>query len=288
MLKRTFFSPFLLLLLLLCVPACVRRKMYRAELATRSAAEGREKVLKQELADRKAETSTLIDTIGSLNRVVGYQGAQLSHLTAELDERTQQMGKSASKLTSEKIELEKELATAKAGLSQCNDTLHQIQQNRRQYDQLLHDLQSVLATALQEQQSLGVAVTIERDAVMLLLPDKVLFELKGMEISVTAKPVLTTLAVLMTSRPDLNAEIIAYTDNVLPKDKTMRDTWTWSLFRATSVVRTLVQDYNVNANQLTPVGRGEFYPLTSNETPEGRQQNRRTVIVLHPPFPTGK
>jgi chemotaxis protein MotB len=50
-------------------------------------------------------------------------------------------------------------------------------------------------------------------------------------------------------------------------------------------VRLLVRDFNVNANQLTPVGKGEFYPLTSNATAEGRQKNRRTVLVLRPVLP---
>ncbi len=287
MLRKTL-APFLLLLLFLSTPACVRAKLYRAELAARAATEGREKALQREVADRRAETAKLIEEVGQLNRVVGNQEAQLTQVTAKLDQSIQQMGKSAGILTSEKMVLEKELTTAKADLAQCTDTLQAIQEARRQYDMLLQDLQNMLATALQEQGKLGVAVAIDREAVTLLLPDKVLFELKGTEISVTAKPVLTTLAILLTSRPDLDAEVIAYTDNVLPKDRTVRDTWTWSLLRATSVVRTLIQDYNVNANQLTPVGRGEFYPLVSNETPEGRQQNRRTVIVLHPPAPDGK
>ena len=47
----------------------------------------------------------------------------------------------------------------------------------------------------------------------------------------------------------------------------------------------LIRDFNVNANQLTPIGKGEFYPITSNETPDGRQKNRRTVVVLRPVLP---
>ena len=46
-----------------------------------------------------------------------------------------------------------------------------------------------------------------------------------------------------------------------------------------------IRDFNVNANQLTPIGKGEFYPITSNETPDGRQKNRRTVVVLRPVLP---
>ena len=288
MLRKTLAALLLLLLVVLSTPACVRAKFYRAELVARAATEGREKALRQELADRKAETARLTEAVGSLNRTVGNQETQISQINADFVNYQQQMGKSERKLTSEKIDLEKELDTTKANLIQCGDTLHAIQEARRQYDLVLENLQNMLATALRDQENMGVTVAIDQDVVTLLLPDKLLFELKGTEISVTAKSVLTTLAILLTSQPGLDAEIVAYTDNVLPKDKAVRDTWTWSLLRATSVVRTLIQEYNVNANQLTPVGRGEFYPVTSNETPEGRQQNRRTVIVLHPAWPNGK
>ncbi|MEZ4919872.1 MAG: OmpA family protein [Saprospiraceae bacterium] len=81
-------------------------------------------------------------------------------------------------------------------------------------------------------------------------------------------------------RPEINVLIEAHTDNKLPKSKTIEDSWDWSQQRATNILRILVTEYNVNANQLTPVGKGEFYPITSNETAEGRQANRRTTFVL--------
>ncbi len=278
MIKRIFVALFLPLLSL---HACVRPKLYRAELEARSASEGREKVLGQELADRKTETAKLTEEVGSLNRVVGNQEAEINRLNKELEERIQQMGKSASIMTSEKMTLEKELVATRAELALCRDTLHQIQQARQQYTGRLDELQGILAAALRDQESSGVTVTVTGDAVTLLLPDKLLFDAKGLDVTAAAKSVLTTLAILLTSRPELDAEVVSYTDNVLP-NRVLKDTWSWSLVRAVNVVRALVQEYNVNANQLSPVGRGEFYPLTSNETPEGRQQNRRTVIVLHP------
>ena len=52
-----------------------------------------------------------------------------------------------------------------------------------------------------------------------------------------------------------------------------------------NLVRVLIREYNVITNQLTPVAKGEFYPLTSNETTEGRQKNRRTVLAIYPSLP---
>lgn len=121
---------------------------------------------------------------------------------------------------------------------------------------------------------------------LLSLPDKTLFDAKnGQEISNSGKALLSPLAQILTERPEVSVEVVSHTDNALPKDKTLLDTWDWSLRRATNLVRLLVRDFNVNANQLTPVGKGEYYPLTSNATAEGRQKNRRTVVMLKPAVP---
>jgi chemotaxis protein MotB len=105
-------------------------------------------------------------------------------------------------------------------------------------------------------------------------------------IPATGKNLLQILAEFLAARPSLDVDVAAYTDNVLPpKEKTLKDTWDWSLQRATNVVRLMIREFNTNANQLTPVAKGEFYPVTSNETPEGRAKNRRTVFLIHPLLP---
>lgn len=283
MLKKALSCLFLLVLM---ANACVRPKLYRAELAARSAAEGREKTLQQEVAARKKEVADLTTTLGGLNRTIGHLELEVSQINATLAEQTQQMGKSASKLASEKIELEKALAAAKEELGIRNATLQQLQSARKLFDQLLVDLKDSLSAAFNDQT--GVVIGIESESITLSIADKNLFDNKGLQISLAARPVLTALARIITTRPELDAEVVTYTDNAVPKNMNLFDTWDWSLFRATNVVRALIQDYNVNANQLTPVGRGEFYPLASNETAEGRQKNRRTVIVLHPAVPATK
>jgi len=54
------------------------------------------------------------------------------------------------------------------------------------------------------------------------------------------------------------------------------------LIGATSVVRVLQDDYNIDPARLIAAGRSEYVPLESNATPEGRATNRRTRIVILP------
>ncbi len=276
------FSIFLLLLFIL--NACVRPKVYQAELATRSAAEAREKVLVSELLDRKKETANLTKQVGELNRTIGNQEAEIKDLNAELSVRTQQMSASSSKLLDEKKALQNELITVKSERDDLDTMLQRIQNVQFARKKLLDELKAKLEKSYSGQAD--VTVSISGETVLLTLPDKTLFDPKGgQEVSTSGKTLLTALAQTLSSRPEVKVEVISHTDNALPKDKTLVDTWDWSLRRATNIVRLLTRDFNLNANQLTPVGRGEFYPLTSNATAEGRQKNRRTEVVLRPAMP---
>lgn len=280
MLKIRFLIP---ICLFFALSACVKPKIYKAELEARQAAEARETVLVRELLDRKKESAELIKQVGELNRTLGNQETEIKDLNAELSNRTQKMGESSSKLATEKAALEKELAATGADLDKKNTLLARIQKARQERKTILDDLLAALTKAYNGQND--IALSIENEAVLLTLSDKALFESKGLEISAGGKTLLKPLAELLTSRPELDVDLVCYTDNALPKDKSLIDTWDWSLRRATNLTRLLITDFNVNANQLTPVGRGEYYPLTSNETAEGRQKNRRTTLFIHPVLP---
>lgn len=60
------------------------------------------------------------------------------------------------------------------------------------------------------------------------------------------------------------------------------DNWDLSVKRATSVVRILQNQFNIDPKRMTAGGRSEYMPLTSNDTAEGKAANRRTRIVILP------
>lgn len=283
MMRKNHLLPLLALLL---ASACVKPKIYRAELDARQAAEARETVLKRELTDRKIEATHLTKEVGDLNRTLGQQEEQIKMLREDLAARTQQMGESASKLATEKTALERNLAQVSETLEQRNEALTRVQKVQQDRQKRLKELEDALVKGFMPKASAGVTVAALGETILITLPDAALFEASGLALSATGKDLLPPLANFLLSRPDLDVDIVAYTDNVLPpKEKSLKDTWDWSLARATNIVRWLISEHNVNANQLTPVGRGEFYPVASNETPDGRQKNRRTVIVVRPVLP---
>ena len=55
-----------------------------------------------------------------------------------------------------------------------------------------------------------------------------------------------------------------------------------SALRASSVVQALQTQFGVDPKRMTAGGRGEYNPLTSNSTEEGKTRNRRTQLIITP------
>lgn len=277
------FPLFLLGILSISFVSCVQTKKYQAELVARSESEARERVLTNELHDRKTETASLTKQIADVNRQLGIQDKTISDLNKELESRTQILGESSNKQAAEIGKLEKELSEERKKVEQKTAVQQKVLSAQKERQTILAELQAALLKAYPA--STGATVNLDGDAVALVLPDKGLFDATSVAVSAQGKTLLKPLAELLANRPELDVDVVAYTDNVLPKDKTIKDTWDWSLMRATNLVRTMIREYNTNANQLSPIGRGEFYPVTSNATPEGRVQNRRSAMLIKPVLP---
>lgn len=259
--------------------SCVKKKLYKTEVSNRQLAEAREKVLYAELTDRKAEAARLVTNVGDLNKTIGRQESEIAELRSRIVQLSNNANKTTTSLLDEKAALEKSLNEKTAVLKEKESELAKIKAAETAFNNKLSDLSKLLSAKLSAAE--GVTVNIVEHHVILTLPDKLLFESTGVNISATGKTTLDSLAKILIEQPGLPAQIITHTDNQLPKNnKNLTDTWDWSLRRASTIARTLITDYGVNANQLSPTGRGEFYPVATNETPEGRLQNRRTEIVF--------
>ncbi|MDA8571502.1 OmpA family protein, partial [Schleiferiaceae bacterium] len=62
----------------------------------------------------------------------------------------------------------------------------------------------------------------------------------------------------------------------------IKDNWELSALRAANIVRALQNDFAIAPERMTAAGRGEYVPVASNDTREGRAANRRTRIVVLP------
>lgn len=87
-------------------------------------------------------------------------------------------------------------------------------------------------------------------------------------------------AVAQVLRPDTHAiQVEGHTDNLPIRNAQFPSNWELSAVRASSVVRLFI-DSGIDDSRLTAVGHGANQPLAPNETPEGRQRNRRVHIMI--------
>ncbi len=116
--------------------------------------------------------------------------------------------------------------------------------------------------------------------------DKILFDTGSVEINQRGKEVLLTIAGSLKENENQNIVVEGHTDNV-PIGMVLRDrfptNWELSAARATAVVRFLQDNGGLKPERLTASGYSYYRPVASNDTEEGRSQNRRIEIILIPP-----
>lgn len=127
-----------------------------------------------------------------------------------------------------------------------------------------------------------VQVEVKKGVVYVSLSDKLLFKSGSHEILPAAENVLGKVGKVVNDHKDLDILVEGHTDAVPIATSAIKDNWDLSALRATSVVRMLQSKFGVAPERLTAGGRSEFAPKDDNMTATGRQQNRRTEIIITP------
>lgn len=168
--------------------------------------------------------------------------------------------------------------------------------NIGQKDAYIKDLQSAIARkdslnmalvmnlkgAIGNLNDQDINIKVDKGVVYIDISDKLLFNSGKYEVTDRAKEVLGKVARVLINQPDIEFMVEGHTDNVPYKQGVLLDNWDLSVKRATSIVRILQNQYGVPAARMTAAGRGEYVPVASNNTADGRATNRRTRIVILP------
>lgn len=127
-----------------------------------------------------------------------------------------------------------------------------------------------------------IEISVEKGVVFVNISDKLLFASGSYNITARAKEVLGKVAAVVNNKPDFEFLVEGHTDDVPINRSGIKDNWDLSVLRATSVVRMLQDEFGVDPARMTAGGRGEYIPVASNATAEGKAKNRRTRIVVLP------
>jgi chemotaxis protein MotB len=126
----------------------------------------------------------------------------------------------------------------------------------------------------------------ERDIDVRLLDNWIEISLKGSAVfesggvipAETAFPIIQNIARVLKSKPN-GILVEGHTDNVPTRSDVYPTNWELSAARAATFVR-LLSIEGIEEGRMAAAGFGEFKPLVRNDTPEGRNKNRRVVLLI--------
>ena len=138
---------------------------------------------------------------------------------------------------------------------------------------------------LTEQYYLGDYVELNIDPnyqfVQLTVMGSILYDSGSAELKDGAKPVLFKIGEILKNFKQYNIEITGHTDNIPIYSSTYRDNNWLSSARALNAAEYLINSCGMDPNKLKYSGRGEYEPIDSNSTSEGRAKNRRIEIKIY-------
>lgn len=126
-------------------------------------------------------------------------------------------------------------------------------------------------------QGTGVSVTRHGDNITLNMPGNVTFATDSAALDARFFEVLDSVALVLEEYNQTLIEVAGHTDSTGPSEYNQR----LSEQRASSVSRYL-SSQGIDAQRMIVRGYGESYPIASNETASGREQNRRVELTLVP------
>lgn len=246
-------------LMLLCglfLSSCISQKKYQAAL-------NRE----QEISARNTELS---NSLSQLKSQLENQQSENAKLEKQIDDAMKQASDASgmANMTQKQLEAEQK-------------RLWDLRKLLDQQKQAVENLRKKMADALVGFNSNELQVFVNNGRVYVSMQESLLFPSGSAVVNEKGKQALATLAQVLNLNPDINVVVEGHTDSI-PIHGKYSDNWALSVARSTAIVRLLTDTYHLDPVRVTASGRSKFEPVDSNSTPEGRQRNRRTEIILAP------
>ena len=172
-------------------------------------------------------------------------------------------------------------------INESNQSSRHLVEVKSKSDSLNMVLTNNLTRSLSREEMKEVDVQVMKGVVYISLADNMLYQSGSYEVNSRAKETLSKIAKIIQDYKDYDVLIEGNTDNVpvsttSAKMKNIRNNWDLSALRASSVVQYLQDNFGISPKRMTAGGRGEYNPVTTNDTEVGKMRNRRTQIIITP------
>jgi len=250
------------------------------------------KSLTAELTKLKADRDKLqADCTATSNNLKALQESYAALEKNSNDALTSNMNKNRELLAQLEAK-EKTMAAEQDRLNKLRDELASSTQRLNELESMIaakdasmKKLKETLSKALNAFEGKGLTVEQKNGKVYVSMENKLLFQTGSWAVGAEGRKAVVEVGKVLAQNPDITVLIEGHTDN----DKIygaigggVENNWDLSTKRATAIVNILGENAGIQKKNLTAAGRGEFAPLMSNDTPEGKAKNRRIEIILTP------
>jgi chemotaxis protein MotB len=301
----------ILALTLVLTTSCVSKKIY-TDLENRYASLKKENRI---LSDEKADISKSLtasqnelaklrkdydDAVGKRDQLQkDYEATKsnLDNLQKSYNALEQNSSSSIAENAKKNRELLAQLEAKEQALAAENARLEKLKKDMETRSQRIAELESIISSkdaamtklkdaiskALTNFEGKGLTVEQRDGKVYVSMENKLLFESGSWAVGKNGKEAVKQLGSVLAVNPDIAVMIEGHTDNA-PYTGTAQLTGNWDLStkRATAIVEILRENASINPESLTAAGRGEYAPIASNDTAEGKAKNRRIEVILTP------
>jgi chemotaxis protein MotB len=217
--------------------------------------------------DRVDQLTKALDTLEGKHKELQDRFKVLSSQNGQMNEQLRQMGMNVE--------------DQKRSMDEMNKLVEDLKSRERQANARLQTFRNMLERFNKMIASGKLRVRIVRGRMVVELSENILFDSGKADLKPEGQQALTEVAAVLVSIPDRDFQIAGHTDNLPIKSAKFPSNWHLSTARSVTVATYLAAN-GVPLVRLSAAGYAETQPAASNDTPEGRQQNRRIEIVLMP------
>ena len=258
---------------------------------------GEKSTLKNNLVKLTATYDKAVAELNQLRSELAASTSNLDNLKASYDALEKNSSAEIAKNSKKNRELLAKLEAKEQALASESARLEKLKRELKDRSERVAELENVIAikdasmkalkdaisTALTNFEGKGLTVEQRDGKVYVSMENKLLFQSGGWSVGSEGRKAVRQLANVLAENPDIAILIEGHTDNVPYKGNAqLSGNWDLSTKRATAIVNILRENTSINPENLTAAGRGEYAPIASNDTTEGRTKNRRIEVILTP------
>lgn len=262
--------------LLLAFTQCVPQKKYEALSKRYNGLDSLYRVTQASNVLLNRKVTNLQDDTAQCNREVRILINQFDQLVQESDGQVKQLQQTVTSLDSQFVNYSLytgdtlyKASDIQAYLTYCDSVNLLLKQS----------LDSTCATFIADEL---LFIRPDNGRLRIALTEELLFRVGSRTLLPSGKAALDSIAISLLNFPLINLQVKGHTDSLPLRGNRYRDNWDFSVLRATSVIYHLTEEAGLANERFIAMGHAGNIPVYPNDTPSGREQNRRIEILLSP------